>query len=385
LQRIYDSDLYKRIFPLTKINSSGTIALSGQYLRNREILEYVGMEGYFRNTTVQGSITGESLDLGVIDDPLKGRKEANSETVRNATWDWFTDDFFTRFSEDAGMLFILTRWHIDDPVGRLIKTNPSNITVLKYPAIAIENEKYRKEGEPLFPEHKSLKFLLERRKVQGIANFEALYQQNPIVMGGKIFQKETFRYFRTPRKYKRIVQSWDTAYKPGQHNDPSVCTVWGVHDLGYDLLYVWCKKVSYPTLKKAAIDLAQEWANKDEMYARHKLFSIIIEDKASGQALIPDLRDETNFSVVAIKPEGDKLTRAHVVTPQFEAGKVFLLENANWLENYEAELLSFDNGIHDDQVDSTTQFLTYISVQSSGILQDDYVDGDFDEQTTDKW
>ena len=77
------------------------------------MIEFTNGEGSFRNTTVEGSITGESLDLGIIDDPIKGRKDANSLIKRNTAWDWFTDDFFTRFSEKAGMLLILTRWHID--------------------------------------------------------------------------------------------------------------------------------------------------------------------------------------------------------------------------------------------------------------------------------
>ena len=164
LQRLYDSAIYQDIFPNTKINQSNAVTISGQFLRNREILEYCEHDGYFRNTTVGGSITGEGLDLGVIDDPIKGRKEANSKTIRDGVWDWFTDDFFTRFSENAGLLCILTRWHIDDPIGRLIAQNPS-IKVLTYPAIAINNEPNRKEGEALFPEHKSIDFLLERKKV----------------------------------------------------------------------------------------------------------------------------------------------------------------------------------------------------------------------------
>ena len=87
LQRMYDSQIYQDIFPSTTINKSNSVAMSGQYLRNREILEYCDHTGYFRNTTVGGSITGESLSLGVIDDPLKGRKEANSITIRNGVWD----------------------------------------------------------------------------------------------------------------------------------------------------------------------------------------------------------------------------------------------------------------------------------------------------------
>ena len=78
------------------------VTLSEKYLRNHEVLEFVGHEGYFRNTTVLGAITGEALDLGVIDDPIKGRAEASSPLQRDKVWSWLTDDVFSRFSEQAG-------------------------------------------------------------------------------------------------------------------------------------------------------------------------------------------------------------------------------------------------------------------------------------------
>ena len=75
--------------------------------------------GYFRNTTVRGPLTGEGLDVGVVDDPVKNREEARSPTIRERTWDWFTDDFLSRFSDKGGMLGIMTRWDLDDLFGRV--------------------------------------------------------------------------------------------------------------------------------------------------------------------------------------------------------------------------------------------------------------------------
>ncbi len=379
LRRIFNMPVYKAMFPDLHLPTPA----DKDYSLNRSLLEFVGEEGYFRNTTVEGSVTGESLGLGVIDDPIKGRAEANSETVRDKTWDWLTDDFYTRFAETGGLLMILTRWHIDDPAGRLQAMGLDNMKVLKYPAIAIEDEKHRKTGEALFPEHKSLGFLLDRKKVQGISNFEAVYQQSPIIMGGSVFKEVDFRYFTTPRKYKQIVQSWDTAYKPNQYNDPSVCTTWGVHDSGYDLLDVYRGRIAYPKLKKEAVRLAEYWGSKKELYAGHLLFSILIEDKASGISLIQELRLDTTYNITAIEPEGDKVTRAHVVSPQFEAGKVFLLAGAPWLEDYKTELLQFPDGATADQVDSTTQFLSCVSLPKSGTITDDYSEGDASTETDD--
>ena len=374
MRRIMGGELYNLIFPGLRLPTRK----DSDYSLTKTLIEFPGQEGYFRNTTVEGSVTGETLSLGVIDDPVKGRKEANSETVRESTWEWFTDDFYTRFAEEGGLLMVLTRWHIDDPAGRLIDLKLPNTTVLKFTAIAMEDEEHRKKGEALFPEHKSLEFLLRRKMVLGIENFEALYQQSPIIIGGDIFKEEYFQYYDSYRRYRRIIQSWDTAQKANEFNDPSVCTTWGEHEYGYDLLDVLCERLTYPKLKRTAIRMAQTWGGKKTLYQGHILFSILIEDKGSGISLIQDMRESTTFNIEAIEPCGDKVTRAHVITPQFEAAKVHFLRNAPWLQDYKTELLSFPNGLHDDQVDSTTQFLSCISAPASGTITDELIPGDPD-------
>src|SRR5699024_9280380 len=109
-------------------------------------------------------ITGETLDIGIIDDPLKGWVESNSKVVRERTKSWYVADFRTRFAENAGMIFIMTRWHVDDLLSYIISKNYSNVKHLIYPAIAEKDEQHRNKGEPLFPELKSLDFLLERKQ-----------------------------------------------------------------------------------------------------------------------------------------------------------------------------------------------------------------------------
>ena len=183
LQRALANPLYQQLFPGTRISESAT----GRYLRNHEVLEFVDHEGSFRNTTVLGSITGEALDLGVIDDPIKGREEADSQLKRDKAWAWLTDDVFSRFSDGAGLLLVMTRWHLDDPAGRLMEHFGDRVTVVRFPAIAEHDEKHRRMGDPLFPELKSLEYLQQRRQLYTQASWESLYQQNPIVVGGGIF------------------------------------------------------------------------------------------------------------------------------------------------------------------------------------------------------
>ena len=200
------------MFANTRIGEENVVTQTGRWLRNSSILEYVGTEGSFRNTTVLGQINGQGLDLGVVDDPIKGRAEAQSKATRDKTWSWFTDDFFGRFSDHAGFCMIMTRWHLDDPVGRWLEHFP-NTKVLRYPAIAEEDEKYRKKGEPLFPEMKPLSFLNERRKVLTQASWESLYQQRPIAAGGDMFPVERFKVITSVDRsnIKRSVRYVDKA------------------------------------------------------------------------------------------------------------------------------------------------------------------------------
>jgi len=143
----------QRIFSSPKfIGTFGPILPDDEMGRKQteKLIEFKDSEGFFRNTTVGGSITGEALDIGVIDDPIKGRAEASSLLVRDKTWGWLTDDFLPRFADNAAMLLIMTRWHLDDPAGRLMEHYPG-VRVLRYPAIAEENEKNRREGRAVIP------------------------------------------------------------------------------------------------------------------------------------------------------------------------------------------------------------------------------------------
>jgi predicted phage terminase large subunit-like protein len=344
LRRIFRSEKFKQVFPDFVIGAKGSTM-------NMNLLEYSGNDGLFRNTTVMGSITGETLNLGVIDDPMKGREQANSETIREKTWDWFTDDFFTRFDENAGLLAILTRWHVDDPIGRLLKAEP-NIKVLKYRAIATEDEKHRKAGEALFPEHKSLEFIEKRRKILGSLNFESLYQQNPMMPDGDVYKYSWFlRHSNIPEPVTKCIHSWDTASKDKERNDPSACTVWMIDDANNRamLKFVFNKRMLYPELKKKVAEIAS-------MYPPD---AILIEDKDSGQQLIQDTKQYTNLPVIAITPKGSKITRAETSSFLVEAGRVSLPNQAPWLAEYETQILGFPNTEKYDMVDSTSQFLNW--------------------------
>lgn len=352
-QRIYDSPKYQKLFPETRISRPGVQDTFGG-TRNRELLEYINHAGYFRNTTVRGSITGEGLDLGVIDDPIKGRKEAGSPSVRDETWDWLTDDFFTRFADDAGLLSILTRWHVDDPIGRFRAKFGDEVEVISYPAIAVVDEEFRKVGEPLFPEHKSLEFLLERKSIMASHNWEALYQQNPQIVGGELIKGNWFgRYSQLPVIEYRLIFA-DTAQKTSERNDFSVFECWGLGaDRNIYLLDLIRGKWEAPDLKRRAIDFWNKHKSQDsiELGALRKMW---VEDKSSGTGLIQQLKSEGNIVIDGIERNKDKYTRVLDNLGYIESGRVKIPEAAPFVNDfiYECEAFSADDSHeHDDQVD----------------------------------
>jgi len=369
-QRIYDSQRYQRIFPGTQINSQNVVTISGQTIRNREMLEYAGREGFFRNTTVRGSITGESLDIGVIDDPIKGREEAGSKAIRDKTWDWLTDDFFTRFSDKAGLLAILTRWHADDPIGRLRAQLKNDVRVVSYPAIAVVDEKYRKIGDPLFPEHKSLEFLLERKSAMASINWEALYQQNPQIIGGEIIRGEWFgRYSQLPIIKYRIIFA-DTAQKTAERNDYSVFECWGKGEDGkLYLIDLIRNKWEAPELERRAIEF---WGKHKAMDASTMgpLRQMKIEDKASGTGLIQGIKAKGRIPIAGIQRTSDKYSRLLDVLGYIESGYIMVPESAWFTSDFVLECEAFtadDSHLHDDQVDPMIDAINDMLVSSRSL------------------
>jgi predicted phage terminase large subunit-like protein len=191
----------------------------------------------------------------------------------------------------------------------------------------------------------------------GSYTFAAQYQQNPVPLDGAIIKPSWLRTYREfiQSEAKTIIHSWDTAIKAGISNDYTVCTAWAEMEDGYYLIDIIRERLEYPELKRAIINMTEKWQPN----------AILIEDKGSGQSLIQDIKRENNLPVIAIKANKDKLSRLLAVSPMFEAGKVLLPANSNWRVSYEQEILSFPTAKHDDQVDSTSQFLNYIRLNNS--------------------
>ena len=248
----------------------------------------------------------------------------------------------------------MQRLHEDDLVGHVLKQEAWEF--VSFPAIAEVDEEHvvdspfgpktfvRLTGTALHPARESLETLMRIKSTVGEYNFAGQYQQTPAPAGGGMVKEAWFRRYRPderPASFDRIIQSWDTANKPTELADYSVCTTWGIKGPNFYLLNVLRKKLDFPSLKRAVREQSD-------------LFNptaILVEDKASGTQLIQELIDAGLSRVTRYKPDGDKIMRLHSQTATIENGFVHLPETAHWLADYLQELTLFPAGRYDDQVE----------------------------------
>ena len=396
---LMSSDFYKGLFP-TRLSSE-----------KRAIADFITTRrGCRKATSVGGVLTGRGADFIIVDDPLQPDK-ALSDARRGAVNDWWDNTLVSRLNHKlTGCIVILMqRLHEDDLVGHVLDIErrmgldiEPKWHIVRFPAIAEEDERHevhrvqrtfvytRKAGEPLHPEREPLEILSQLRETMGEYQFAAQYQQNPAPLGGGMVKLQWFRTFvDPPEKFEFVFQSWDTASKASQLNDYSVCSTWGVgrapssgyagagsngtpygrgpheHDVGswgggsggsssgsggcLFLLHVLRQRMEYPELKRVVRAHALQWGAKN----------VLIEDRASGTQLLQELRHEGMSSVTRCDSLMDKKIRMSTASDVIENGQVYLPEQAPWLAAYVHEMVTFDNGKYDDQVDSTSQALNW--------------------------
>jgi predicted phage terminase large subunit-like protein len=364
---IMESGWYQGAFPNTRLSDE----------KNTETYFVTTKQGYRYATSVGGSLTGFGGNIIIIDDLLKP-DDALSDTKRAAVDDWFNGTLYSRSDDkrDGVIILIMQRLHIDDLVGHVLQQE--RWVQLKLPAIAEEQERIeigeheihtRQVGDLLHPERESTRELDRMKVVLGSQNFSAQYQQNPVPLEGGLIKWSWFQpYDRIPETIDSVIQSWDTAAKPGESNDYSVCTTWLTDGNHYYLKDILRQRLNCPDLKKMLINHA----------LLHQADTIIIEDTGSGTALIQELQQDRGLRTpvpIGFKPKGDKLTRMCAQSAKIEAGQVLIPVTAGWLGEFQTEVLRFPRGRHDDQIDSMSQFLAWQSEREKrGIFKYWFID-----------
>ncbi len=315
---------------------------------------------------VGGPITGRGAHVLLIDDPVKNREEAESETVREAAKAWYSSTAYTRLAPGAGILVIQTRWHDDDLSGHLLSQmreaekeaqetgewpdDADKWRCIDFPAIATCDEPYRKFGEALHEDRYPLPALRKIKRTLAPRDWAALYQQNPQVEEGAYFQKKYFRMYETAPQWLDIYCAGDLAISKKEHADWTVFYVVGKDEFGnlyfldeyrgrwdareivdkiFEIHRIW--RPRYFGLEKGQISLTLDTYIQERQLAEN-LPELHIEEMPPGKA--------------------DKELRARTIQGLMSLGKVLWPQGALWVDDAMNELLRFPNGVKDDRVDA---------------------------------
>jgi predicted phage terminase large subunit-like protein len=353
-RNILQSDEYRAVFPSVELAQDTTAADEWELTRK---CGGGGMKAVGRD----GGITGRPAHVLIVDDPIKNRKEADSQVVRDETWNGFGPNFRTRIQKGGGILWVATQWHHDDPIARAKALGGTNANADSYEIINLtalgesDDPLGRALEQPLAPNRYDSADLRAIRASINESDWQALYCGRPTAEEGAIFKGDWLKLEPVPprRRGDWVFQAMDTAYSKHRDADYTVITTWRVEKNCYRLLDVVRGRLEFPELKAAAIVGAAQW---------HPV-AILVEDIGSGKSLAQQLAAESVLPVLPWKPDGDKKLRANAVTHLFAAGKVVLPLQAPWLRDYVSELLQFPSGAHDDQVDATTMALAWAHQQ----------------------
>jgi len=366
-------------FPFPNVTISGQRAAVEQWETN--------FGGEYNAAGVTGAVTGMGANILLIDDYVKNIAEADSETVRESVWDWYTDTAYPRLQPGGAVIVIATRWNEDDLIGRLLRAaaddpNSDQWTVVEFQAIA-EPEPGKPDplgrewGEPLWPERWTIAELERRKATMSSRMWNAQFQSRPVASEGNLFKRTSMRYWypadrpapmpvrvrlgpgrefvcdQKPMhpRLERKWQSWDASVKETETGSYCVGQVWGRVGSETYLLDQYRDRASFLTQVTAVESFAGKYRD-----AR----PLLIENKANGPAIVNTLKSRVP-GMIEVEPNGDKYTRADAVTIYFDAGNVYLPHPsiAPWIEKYVDELCVFPAGANDDQVDATSQALIH--------------------------
>ena len=321
---------------------------------------------------ILSGLTGNTADLFIIDDPIKNRQEADSETTRNTIWNEYLNSVRTRIKPGGKLIVIQTRWHEEDLYGMIAK-NEKNVTIINIPCECDDENDVlgRKIGDSLCPEiGRGNAWLKEFKQAyvgkEGSRAWTALYQGKPVAMEGNLIRREWWKYYDETYKdlaLPYVIISVDAAFKDGDDNDFVAIQVWGKKNGEFYLLDALKQHLNF-------VDTLAAIRNFKSQY--EDVIFILIEDKANGTAIINVLSAEME-GVIPVKPEGGKVTRANAVSPAIESGHVHLPRFASFVDDFVAECSAFPNGAHDDQVDAMTQALNRMIFVDADVIAPKHV------------
>ena len=358
--------------------------------KNRWTLQH--RRGGMFTTGIGGALTGKGAHLAIIDDPVKNDQEALSPTYRARNKSWYKSVLRTRMEGHGAIVVIQTRWHEDDLAGWLQQEMDEPWLVISLPAIAERDEELylpddpttpawtRAKGEPLWPALRPLESLLTDQRAQGGPDghwWLALYQQRPTPLGGGILKPTQFRRYTleaggkgylldtpagprlVPTTGLRKFATMDLAASVKTSADYTVVGVFGIAEPDLLVLDVLRNRWEGPDLPRVAARVADVYGTSYIGVEQAGFQLSTVQDMRRGNR--HDDPPRKPLAIKALRPQGDKVSRALTLAARMGGGNVYVPASAPWLAALEAEMATFPKGEHDDQVD----VLAYAALEQS--------------------
>jgi predicted phage terminase large subunit-like protein len=324
--------------------------------------ELAGTDGGMGTAGAGGAITGKGGHLLIVDDPIKNIEEAHSPVMRDHLWEWWQSVFLTRREPGGKVLLIMSRWHEDDLIARLLSTETGmRIRRLRMPAIAEDDDMLnRRPGDALCPERFD-EHALDRIRVDvGPTAWASLYQQRPIAVGGGMFRRNSFG---TWTEAKRTDD--ETLYRLGEHIvDDKTCWRFATMDPAFTrskrsdftVMAIWAVAPTDPhslmllDLERIRVEHADHAPLVQRMWEKWKPAWVGIEKQMATLSLFDEVQ-RRGVVVRWLQPDKNKIARAETAVAVVDAGRVYLPAHARWVPEFLDEVVSFPVAAHDDQVD----------------------------------
>lgn len=363
---IISTSKYQELYPDTTVNGG---------------VEQWGIDGHIGMVTASGllsGVTGNGYSLGMLDDYMAGRENAESQVIRDKIWDEFTNSFLTRRAPVNITIVLATQWHVDDVIGRIErKTNPESedydenfpkFRIVSFPATNGEGDVWmertptekahweHQKWDYLFPERFDDTFYKQQLATLGSYGFASLYQCNPQIRGGNLFNTSCIRFHDSDDDFPKtkFYRIWDYAHsaKQTQKADPDYTSGTLLTFTQIDgCWHMWVKDVVRLRAKAPERDnVVRASTDKDGMAV-----TVGVENSIDSKDAVNAMQEvlKGKRSIIPINIRMDKVARAGYIEPIFEAGHVHVLRGA-WNLDWLTEIKEFPSGKHDDQVDNLT-------------------------------
>lgn len=331
--------------------------------------------GVVLSVGIDGGITSEAVDLLVIDDPVRGRAEAESPTYRENAWAWWESNGSTRLSSRGRVVLMMTRWHADDLAGRLIKKEPGEWSVLRIPAVRDEDmpevrgsdgaSAYNPQGELISVQRRAPGYFLGLKAKRSLYVWNSIYKQTPVAAEGNLFARSDFRYWQyldpDPSRHDALKGARisiegqalfiadmvrfitvDLAASKKTSADYTVASVWAITGAGRLVLL---------DRRRGRFGEVEHWSMVKPLTVRWACPDVYVEQSFKTATFVRDATLD-GIRIQPVDPDTDKITRSIPAANRVRTHTVHWPDYVDWLDEWEDEIAGFPMWAHDDQADT---------------------------------